>query len=64
MISGLVTNVLAGNVVTNSLLIVIAASAPNCWQNRSREDAGFTQKANAGASSAVQVTTFDRRRIV
>ena len=55
---------LAGRVVTNSLLVVVTNSAQNCWQNRSREDAELPLKANVDVSNVAQVRTLGRQPIV
>ena len=54
---------LAGNVVTNTLLVVTTASAPNCWKNGSKEDAGLAPKTNVDVNRAVQAGTFNKNRI-
>ena len=62
--SGLAVNVLAGDVVTNSLLVVITASAPNCWQNKSRDEAVLLLNENIDVNRLVQAKGFSKQRIV
>ena len=64
MISGLEVNVLAGDVVTNILFVVITASAPNCWQNKSRDDAGLLLTVDEDINTIVQARIFDAQCIV